>query len=79
MYSKRAWIGVGIDVVGDAGEEREADVSRDAHPREQPAEYLQPERGLSIAGMYIQCNQREVYQSPAFIYNAGSIYTYVGA
>ena len=34
---------------------------------------LQSERDLSIAGMYIQCNQREIYQSPACISKAGSI------
>ena len=37
--------------------------------------YLQSERDLSIAGMYIQ-SQREVYQSPACIYTADGICTY---
>ena len=53
-----------------------------APPREQNVAYLQPERDLSIAGMYIQSRetsinrrhvytkQREVYQSPACIYKA---------
>ena len=31
---------------------------------------LQAERGLSIAGMYIHSDRREVYQSPACIYKA---------
>ena len=37
--------------------------------------YLQSERDLSIAGMYIQSRQhkREIYQSPACIYKADSI------